>query len=61
MTIPALSSGRRVVYLVTGAEKADAASRAFGGPPDPDTPASLVRSLSGETIAILDRGAAARL
>ena len=61
LTIPALSGGRLLVYLVTGAEKADAAARAFAGPPDPETPASLVRSLAGETVAILDRAAAARL
>jgi 6-phosphogluconolactonase len=61
LTILALSTGRRIVYLVTGAEKAEAASRAFAGPPDPETPSSLVRSLAGETLAILDRAAAARL
>jgi len=61
LTIPALGAGRRLVYLVTGAEKAEAAARAFAGPPDPETPSSLVRSLVGETLAILDRAAAARL
>ena len=61
LTIPALTAGRLLVYLVTGAEKADAAARAFAGPPELDTPASLVRSLAGETVAILDRTAAARL
>jgi 6-phosphogluconolactonase len=61
MTLPMLSAARTVVFLVVGAEKAEAASRAFADPPDPATPASLLRSTNGETIALLDRAAAARL
>lgn len=61
VTIPPLSASEAVVYLVTGAEKADAAGRAFGGEPDRATPASLVRSASGTTIVLLDRAAAAHL
>src|SRR5207248_7658250 len=61
MTVPALTAAANVVYLVTGAGKAEAAARAFGGEPDPATPASLVRSRNGETVAILDRAAAAQL
>jgi 6-phosphogluconolactonase len=61
MTIPALRDARRLVYLVTGREKAEAAARAFAGPPDPETPASMVRSDRGDTIAILDRAAASLL
>jgi 6-phosphogluconolactonase len=61
LTLPALRSGREVVFLVTGADKADAVARAFAGDPDPTTPASLVRSESGHTTAVLDRAAAAKL
>jgi 6-phosphogluconolactonase len=61
MTLPVLSAAGRVVFLVVGEEKADAVARAFAGPPDPATPASLLRSTSGETIVVLDRLAAARL
>lgn len=61
MTIPALSAVEHVVYLVTGADKADAVRRAFGEPPSPATPASIVRSEAGKTSAILDRAAASRL
>jgi 6-phosphogluconolactonase len=61
MTIPALSAATRVVFLVTGADKAEAVRKAFEDPPSPDTPASLVRSASGATTAILDRAAAASL
>jgi 6-phosphogluconolactonase len=61
MTLPMLSAASRVVFLVVGAGKAEAVARAFAGPPDPATPASLLRSADGETIALLDRAAAARL
>ncbi len=60
LTLPAIASARRVVFLVTGADKAEPTRRAFG-PPDPSTPASLARSASGETIAILDRPASSLL
>ena len=44
-----------------GEEKAAAARRAFGEPPSPATPGSLVRSATGRTVAILDRSAAREL
>jgi 6-phosphogluconolactonase len=58
-TIPLLAATRLMVYLVTGSAKAEAAARAFSGPPSRDTPASLVRGR--RTVAILDRDAAARI
>ncbi|MEX2211936.1 MAG: 6-phosphogluconolactonase [Gaiellaceae bacterium] len=61
LTIPTLSAARLVLFLVTGEDKAEAAARAFGGEPNPATPASLVRSAEGRTVAILDRAAAAGL
>jgi 6-phosphogluconolactonase len=61
MTLPVLSGADRVVFLVVGEGKAQAVARAFSGPPDPATPASLLRSERGQTIALLDRSAAARL
>jgi 6-phosphogluconolactonase len=61
MTLPVLSAATEVVFLVVGEGKADAVARAFLGPPDPSTPASLLRSTKGKTIALLDRAAAARL
>jgi 6-phosphogluconolactonase len=61
LTIPALENCRSMVFMTLGEEKADAARRAFGEPPGPATPASLVRSKLGETIAVLDREAAAQL
>jgi len=61
MTLPVLSAAAQVVYLVLGAEKAEAVQLAFAGDPDPAVPASLLRSERGETIVLLDRAAAARL
>ena len=61
MTLPMLSAANEVVFLVVGEGKADTVARAFSGPSDPGTPASLLRSTTGETIALLDRAAAAGL
>ena len=61
LTLPALRAAGAVVFLVTEAEKADAARAAFVDEPSERTPSSLVRAESGATLAILDRAAAARL
>jgi 6-phosphogluconolactonase len=61
LSIPALNSARAIVFAVSGAEKAEAARRAFASEPGPETPASLVRAPGGRTTAILDRAAAAKL
>jgi 6-phosphogluconolactonase len=58
LTLPALSSGQAVVFLITGEEKADAVRRAFGEEPSTSTPASLVRAREGPTEVVLDRAAA---
>jgi 6-phosphogluconolactonase/glucosamine-6-phosphate isomerase/deaminase len=56
-----LSAAEEVVFLVTGEDKAEAAHRAFAEPPSPATPASLVRSRDGRSLAILDPPAASLL
>jgi 6-phosphogluconolactonase len=61
MTLRALNGGEHVVFLVTGADKADAVRRAFADAPSEATPGSLVRSEHGKTRAILDAAAASRL
>ena len=62
MTLPMLSDGRRIVFLVTGDGKAAAVERAFGGDEArEDAPASLVRPSDGEMTLLLDEAAAARL
>jgi 6-phosphogluconolactonase len=61
MTVPVLSSAPEVLFILTGAEKAEAAERAFAHPPDPATPASLIRSIGGTTRVVADPAAASRL
>ena len=58
LTVPALCAAQRVVFLATGPGKAEAVVRAFAGPPDEATPASLIRSAAGTTVALLDSAAA---
>jgi 6-phosphogluconolactonase len=59
MTLPTLNAAREVWFVVTGAGKADAAERAFGGDPREDTPASLVRP--PRLTVLMDPPAASRL
>lgn len=57
-TLTVVNASRRIVFLVTGEDKADAVARAFSGRKDPMAPASLVE---GEVTVLLDEGAAQRL
>jgi 6-phosphogluconolactonase/glucosamine-6-phosphate isomerase/deaminase len=50
-----------VLFIVTGESKADAVEHAFGRPPSPETPSSLIRSTSGRTLVVADEAAAAQL
>jgi 6-phosphogluconolactonase len=59
LTLPALCAARHVVFLITGAEKAEAVRRAFGDPADPTSPAAHVRPTAGELTVFLDPSAAA--
>lgn len=61
MTVPALAGAEHVIFLVTGEAKAGVVQAAFAAEPSQAIPASLVRSASGTTTAILDKAAAARL
>ncbi len=58
LTFPVVNTSRQIVFLVTGEDKAEAVQRVFAGPPDPRAPGSLV---DGDTVALLDAAAAARL
>ena len=49
-TLSVVNASRRIVFLITGADKADAVARAFSGAPDPAAPASLV---DGEVTVLL--------
>jgi 6-phosphogluconolactonase len=62
LTLPVLNAGREVMFLVAGADKADAVARAFAtDTPSADAPASMVRPSAGELTIILDDAAAAEL
>jgi 6-phosphogluconolactonase len=61
LTLPVLNRARAVLFLVTGADKAEAVARAFGGPPDRSAPASLVAPVDGTLTVLMDAAAAARL
>ena len=58
LTLPTVNASRRIVFLVTGDDKADAVARAFSGRRDPMAPASLVE---GDITVLLDEAAARRL
>jgi 6-phosphogluconolactonase len=58
LTLPVVNASRRIVFLVTGEDKADAVARAFSGRRDPMAPASLVE---GNVTVLLDEAAAGRL
>lgn len=60
-TVPALAAARRVLFLVTGADKAELAAEAFGGAPHPvQHPAEEVARKAGEVAVYLDVAAAER-
>jgi 6-phosphogluconolactonase len=61
LTLPVLCAADEVLFLVAGADKADAAQRAFAGEPSRKTPGSLVRADGGKTVAVLDPAAASKL
>lgn len=62
LTLAVLNAAREVVFLVSGAEKAEAVRRAFGGDaPDTNAPGSMVRPSAGELTLVLDEAAAAEL
>jgi 6-phosphogluconolactonase len=59
LTFPALVNARQIVFLATGASKADAVAAAFGpdAKPDPHVPSSLLPSQAREVKVLLDREA----
>jgi 6-phosphogluconolactonase len=57
LTLPALLSAEVIVFLVTGADKAEAVRRAFREPITPDVPASLLRRGSAPIDVYLDAAA----
>ena len=59
-TVPTIQAAERVVFLVSGAAKADAVARAFGAGISPDVPASLSR-LAPRVEVFLDQAAGDKL
>jgi len=60
LTLPALLAAKRIVFLVIGADKAEAVHRAFRGPITDEIPASLLRAGDAPISVYLDPAAAAR-
>jgi 6-phosphogluconolactonase len=61
LTLPLFNTAREVVFLIAGADKAEAVMRAFGDPPDESAPSAHVRPGAGTLDVVLDAPAAARL
>jgi 6-phosphogluconolactonase len=61
LTLPLFNTAREVVFLVSGADKADAVARVFGPRPDETLPAAHVRPGAGKLLVVLDRPAASEL
>jgi 6-phosphogluconolactonase len=63
LSLSAIASAKQVMFLITGAEKADAVAAAFGphAVPDPHIPASLLPPLANDVIVLLDEAAAVKL
>jgi 6-phosphogluconolactonase len=61
LTLPVFNAAHEVVFLVAGADKAEAMGRAFGPAPDPVSPAAHVRPSPGRLVVLCDEAAAAGL
>jgi 6-phosphogluconolactonase len=59
LTFPALVNSRQIVFLATGASKAEAVAAAFGphAKPDPHVPSSLLPGMAREVKVLVDRDA----
>ena len=62
LTSPVINQGRKVVFLIGGADKADVLSQVLSDKYDPETwPSQLIQPKSGELLMLLDQAAAAKL
>ena len=61
LTLRLFNTAREVVFLVAGADKAEAVERVFGDRPDESLPSTLVRPGAGTLLVVLDEPAASRL
>jgi 6-phosphogluconolactonase len=61
-TYPVLNHAANVIFMVTGAEKADALHEVLRGERDPETyPSQRVRPIKGHVLWLVDQAAAAKL
>ena len=61
-TPPLLNAARNVLFLATGADKADALHAVIEGPHDPDEyPAQIVRPANGEVVWMVDEAIAQKI
>jgi 6-phosphogluconolactonase len=62
LTPPAINASAHIVFMVAGADKADALRDVFAGPRDPDRwPSQIVDPLDGDLLWLVDRAAASKL
>jgi 6-phosphogluconolactonase len=62
LTFPVINHAERVMFLVSGANKAAAVRQILQGPPDPDQyPGQYVKPDRGEVVWLLDQAAASAL
>ena len=61
LTLPLINAAQEILFLVAGADKADAVARAFEDEPSAEAPASLVEPVDGSLTVLLDPAAAGRL
>src|SRR5262249_30203861 len=62
LTMPVINNAERVIFLVSGENKAAAVRKVLQGPSDPEQfPAQLVQPRSGEILWLIDKAAASEL
>lgn len=61
MTLPTLQAAKRIVFLITGADKAEIVKRAFEGDINYDVPAGLMRLAPVSVEVFLDEAAGGKI
>jgi 6-phosphogluconolactonase len=61
LTLPVLDAARRVMFLITGEDKAARLQEVLCGNPVPPLPAQMVQPREGERVFLVDRAAASLL